>query len=263
MPIPVSCQCGKSFNAQDALAGKQVQCPSCKQPLQIPAAPAAPAATAASPLDGMSGLLAEEGMKQAEGKSCPECSADLKPEAVLCVECGFNLETGKKLQTMTAGGVRVGASETEKMLARAAQAIEETPDKHDDGYGTAGGAWMLFGVMLLGTSLGIVGLYAGFKWIDDAPNSNQRAGQAMIVVGGLFIALGIGWIVASFISTKVKAALFTWILIGIGTLMVTVGKVMESMDPPDTKKSERVVPERPSLARGQMHVGVASPSVRA
>jgi LSD1 subclass zinc finger protein len=41
MPIPVTSQCGKRFAAQDQLAGKRVQCPSCGQPLAIPAGSAA------------------------------------------------------------------------------------------------------------------------------------------------------------------------------------------------------------------------------
>jgi len=37
MPIVVACRCGQRFQAQDHLAGKTVRCPSCSQPLQIPA----------------------------------------------------------------------------------------------------------------------------------------------------------------------------------------------------------------------------------
>lgn len=36
MPISVTCQCGKSFAANDSLAGKRVKCPACAQPLAIP-----------------------------------------------------------------------------------------------------------------------------------------------------------------------------------------------------------------------------------
>lgn len=37
MAIPFVCQCGKSGNAKDGLAGKRVKCPACGGPLQIPA----------------------------------------------------------------------------------------------------------------------------------------------------------------------------------------------------------------------------------
>ncbi|MBI2477431.1 MAG: hypothetical protein HYV60_01885 [Planctomycetia bacterium] len=39
MAIPVTCQCGKSFNAKPELAGRRVTCPACGSPLQIPAMP--------------------------------------------------------------------------------------------------------------------------------------------------------------------------------------------------------------------------------
>jgi acetyl esterase/lipase len=52
MPIPVTCQCGQRFAANDELAGKKLTCPTCKQPLLIPRAnpqPAARPAPAARP----------------------------------------------------------------------------------------------------------------------------------------------------------------------------------------------------------------------
>jgi hypothetical protein len=52
---------------------------------------------------GLSDLLDEVGVKQkATGENaCPSCGAFLAPEAVLCVECGYNRKSGKKLQVET------------------------------------------------------------------------------------------------------------------------------------------------------------------
>lgn len=36
MSIVVSCQCGKRFKAKNAMAGKRVRCPGCKEPLRVP-----------------------------------------------------------------------------------------------------------------------------------------------------------------------------------------------------------------------------------
>ncbi|MCA9187012.1 MAG: hypothetical protein R3E01_15910 [Pirellulaceae bacterium] len=170
MPISVSCQCGQKFAAKDGLAGKKVQCPKCKNALEIPVtgtpsrssqeasesqkpirfrckcehaitvkADAAgrkvkcpkcdsvlvvprPAKGAQQPVaagarasrtsvstdvadipggfGGVGDLLDELGMEATRtGVRCPECNADMTPEAILCVQCGFNLETGKKLET--------------------------------------------------------------------------------------------------------------------------------------------------------------------
>jgi predicted RNA-binding Zn-ribbon protein involved in translation (DUF1610 family) len=43
MSIPVSCSCGQQFMAQPHLAGKQVACPNCGNPLSIPAPGGQPA----------------------------------------------------------------------------------------------------------------------------------------------------------------------------------------------------------------------------
>jgi DNA-directed RNA polymerase subunit RPC12/RpoP len=50
-PISVSCRCGKSFAAPPNLAGKQVACPSCRNPIQVPH-PGAPVAPSSANADG-------------------------------------------------------------------------------------------------------------------------------------------------------------------------------------------------------------------
>ena len=35
----------------------------------------------------------------AGGKECPSCEASVKPEAKICIHCGHNFESGKKLKT--------------------------------------------------------------------------------------------------------------------------------------------------------------------
>src|SRR5690606_21099516 len=40
---------------------------------------------------------------QQAGARCPSCSAPMQPGAVLCVNCGFNLKTGKKMGTAVGG----------------------------------------------------------------------------------------------------------------------------------------------------------------
>jgi hypothetical protein len=53
----------------------------------------------------MEDLLDEAGVKAeavVAGPRCPSCKAPLKPNAVLCVECGLQLETGKQLKGASA-----------------------------------------------------------------------------------------------------------------------------------------------------------------
>lgn len=74
-------------------------------PVAPPAdAPAAKAGGAAPKAGGKKWNLPKSGSikrpASAKKKSgCPECGAELAPDAVLCTGCGFNTKTGKKMET--------------------------------------------------------------------------------------------------------------------------------------------------------------------
>jgi len=127
MPIKVACQCGASFAAKDELAGKAVRCPKCKQPLKIPVPAAAPALVSA-----MDDLFDEVGIAAKKGPACPKCHAELRPNAILCVACGFEFQTGEhregvKIRDMSHGGHGEAA---DSLLNRASRQIEI--DKQED-----------------------------------------------------------------------------------------------------------------------------------
>lgn len=103
MTIKVVCQCGATFGAKDELAGRTVACPKCKQPLRIGAAPAPAPAPARAPTPapaagGMSDLLDEAGIESVQGPRCPQCSKQVQHGALLCTNCGFNLQTGESIE---------------------------------------------------------------------------------------------------------------------------------------------------------------------
>jgi hypothetical protein len=165
MPIKVTCQCGKSFAAKDELAGKAVKCPSCQQPLRIPAATGAAAgaapkssagkapASAAATGGGNHDLFDEIGLKQhAPGtRPCPGCAEPLPEAHVVCVKCGYNVKLGRRMTTVKVGG---GADEggghgavATELLERAAQTIEE--DQAEDRKKTGEGLpWWVYFVLL-------------------------------------------------------------------------------------------------------------------
>ncbi len=95
MAIKVTCSCGKTVSAKDELAGKRVKCPDCSEPISIPAESAFQEVGS-----DMAGLLDEIGMEATRtGVRCPNCRSDLEADAILCVDCGYNLESGKVLKT--------------------------------------------------------------------------------------------------------------------------------------------------------------------
>ena len=106
MPTAISCTCGKSFRVPDHLQGKAVKCPACGEPIAVPASESSSAAaqSAGSEADGLEGLLDEVELKASStGRRCPECRTDMLPDDVLCVKCGYNTETGRKLGTRRTG----------------------------------------------------------------------------------------------------------------------------------------------------------------
>lgn len=163
MPIEVTCQCGKRLKAKDELAGRAVKCPSCQQPLQIPARqPAAPAAPVAN--SAFADLFDDVGISHQTGPVCPACNAGVAAEAVICIHCGFNLETGQRLRTNIGsssgeveapagpiGGGHGNVTDVEAILSRAAATEDPEEDMDDrERYGSMGTAWIA-GVVMLAT----------------------------------------------------------------------------------------------------------------
>ncbi|MBC8351165.1 MAG: hypothetical protein H8E66_04215 [Planctomycetes bacterium] len=198
MPIKVACQCGASFAAKDELAGKAVRCPKCKQPLKIPA----PAAAAPTVPNAMDDLFDEVGIAAKKGPSCPQCNAELKPNAVLCVACGFDLQSGEhregaKIHAVQLDG-HVEAADT--LLDRASRQIEI--DKEEDKKNISQGApayVYLFGLLVIvafatmmftmpkglafyitGISVccfaGLVNFYYGIRWLIVAFQEGPQQG---------------------------------------------------------------------------------------
>ena len=96
MPIKVSCQCGQALTAKDSLAGKRVNCPKCGAPLTI----SRPQAKQHAADNSIADLLDEAGMTSARsGHFCPSCRTEMQADAVICVECGYNKNLGRRMGT--------------------------------------------------------------------------------------------------------------------------------------------------------------------
>jgi hypothetical protein len=117
MPIAVSCQCGKTLNVRDDLAGKAVKCPACQSVLRVPsAAPNPSTAQAAKVKPGGSAPAAKPGPSMPTAKPVPPSSTASFPSAAafpgtvpastaasrqsasmdsLYSEAGFEVKTGK------------------------------------------------------------------------------------------------------------------------------------------------------------------------
>jgi hypothetical protein len=123
--------CGKTYAWKPQLAGKRVKC-KCGSPMTVPASD--PAADAGAGLDDLAALAhggesyddapppppppvgsrggrpAKAGGAAVAGATCPSCGVAVDPNAVLCVNCGTNLKTGKKLKTTSVAAAPGGAA---------------------------------------------------------------------------------------------------------------------------------------------------------
>jgi hypothetical protein len=82
MAIRARCSCGKQVQALDELAGRRVRCPACQGLVRLPGEP-----------QGQAGYGIEKARK------CPGCKREWPVDTVLCIDCGHNFETGRKLRT--------------------------------------------------------------------------------------------------------------------------------------------------------------------
>lgn len=155
MAIKVTCTCGQSFKAKDELAGKRARCPKCSQPLLIPMADT-DELTLAAPIDvpkynPLDDILSEEGVRHApQGPVCPNCTEPISPHAIICVQCGFNLQTGEKVVANLDPdedddeAATAGMTETEKMLYKAEKEIQDMPISADnEKFGDEGDSYII------------------------------------------------------------------------------------------------------------------------
>jgi hypothetical protein len=100
--------CGKTYAWKPQLAGKRVKC-KCGSPLTVPRSD--PAAHDGG-LDDLA-ALAHGGddygaAPVAAGPRCPSCGEGVDASAVICINCGTNLKTGKRLATATVAAAPAG-----------------------------------------------------------------------------------------------------------------------------------------------------------
>ncbi len=83
MSIELRCSCGKRLSVDDEQAGRKVRCPACQGMLRVP------------------GTATEhDGYGMEASRKCPSCRREWPEDTVVCINCGYNFETGKKMETV-------------------------------------------------------------------------------------------------------------------------------------------------------------------
>jgi len=174
MPIPISCQCGYQVDAPDQYAGKQVSCPACQNPLQVPLPQQAP-------IDAMlDEMLSDAGITAVTpgGYRCPNCIASIPAGTIICLKCGYNVESGQMMgeddqgdQNHFGAAVYTNRSYGHEELDTAAELMEvELLEKNAEGP-TPYWVWlfMFFNVISFGMGLAVFSL-TYFSLVDSATN---------------------------------------------------------------------------------------------
>jgi DNA-directed RNA polymerase subunit RPC12/RpoP len=99
--ITFSCSsCGQELEAPEEYAGELVACPNCQSEITVPSSSLAAGAEAGAAVDpDDDDPDDEDGDDQETDGSCPECGADMEPDTVLCMSCGFHKGMGKRIGT--------------------------------------------------------------------------------------------------------------------------------------------------------------------
>ena len=86
--VLVNCNhCGHVFSTSDELAGQSIACPQCgKQVVVVPGV---------RPEGGARLQMKHDGPITG-GKKCPSCGANMAPETVICIQCGYDTRTGSR-----------------------------------------------------------------------------------------------------------------------------------------------------------------------
>lgn len=206
--------CGKRFRWNAEIAGRKVRCTRCNLKMRIPAAAGATAEALETPappaepsqpdagsdaaydlsLDNdLAGLAptAPVSPVAANGDRCPSCNSSVKPGAVICINCGFNLQAGTKMQTRVETDAdaddadsRPAASTPSASGAAAAlatprsgvvAALENRAD--DTAASTMVNLWLPLGLIIVGLGM----TFAEHMYFSDS--ALQGATQAILGVG--------------------------------------------------------------------------------
>ncbi len=112
--VPGSVNTAKSATANTASSGKS-------RP------PDASAATPAKP-DTLIRLFEEVGLGVGEGPhQCPKCKQDIQAESVICIKCGYDIESGRQLHTKS--WVRDESAIGKKPISHVARILAQMPEK--------------------------------------------------------------------------------------------------------------------------------------
>lgn len=214
MPIKVTCSCGQQFLAKDELAGKKVQCPKCRSILTVGAA--AGVGAGSPPSSAVATLLDEVGFRVESEKEeilrCPACNEPIEHNSLLCIQCGYNLETGKFIRGAGGAGARTRRklegheAAAEMLLRKAENTIEQDRDEERKIRTQGMPLWMLV------TLLSIVATFTIGMSVLPADQAFMISGYVWVCVcGGLAVVYWFRMVYVAFQESPKQGLLFEFV----------------------------------------------------
>ena len=145
-------ECSKVLSVPDGMRGQTAKCPDCNADVPVPDEPGEP------------------------GRECPECGSSLAQEAVICVECGYNLQTGEHMHAASAQPDDVDADAEEEQ-------DEEAPSPVADFLSSSLGLVVRLRYVILIVAVIALALTIFGRWWKgaqrDAEKAADKVGEAM------------------------------------------------------------------------------------
>lgn len=113
--------CQQHIACDTGYSGMEISCPACKAKMIVPQLPGTPPppprlsieSTAPPPLPPP---------PSAEGRICQNCGAGVEPDAMICTQCGTNLQTGQPIQQKPLTPSKPGAKRPKARKAASGEA---------------------------------------------------------------------------------------------------------------------------------------------
>ena len=188
-------------------------------PDDLPASKPAPKPAAAPPAGAATSA-------SGDGK-CPNCNQPIKPDAVLCVKCGFNLQEGRKMQTEVAADAGdddapADTAEGGKKKKKDPLAAPSPGDKPIGGAEAAEDAAKQHKIVEIYLPAGLIALGVVMRFLD-ALYQGRSAGEG--ILSALFTVIGdvVLWIPLAFLAMLLAVKLLG---VAFGTLGLGLYKLL-------------------------------------
>lgn len=213
----IKCACGVSLKVPKSAVGKKAKCPKCSKVFVIAEPPPKEDSVyglssepdASSFLDDLasierSGTKIADTRDEARKVRCPKCGASIEEKAKICIQCGYDMESGRTL-----AAVKVAKPASPGLISRISGALGGLmKGTLLSGVGAVFGAvtWAVIAIVS-GFEIGWiavgVGALAGYGMLLGYPAENARAGFIAACMALFGILLGKLFIFAFFVHALI------------------------------------------------------------